>query len=252
MCGISAVITKSSESKTYLFIHGAYHGAWCWDEVRTSLSKAGHETYALDLPGHGEDTTPRNQVTLDSYIQTVKNFILSNNLSKVILVAHSFGGVVISKVLDLVPERIEKIIFVTAMILNDGECFFDYLPKEIKMKYKERALLSKDNTIEPNKDVFKAVLANACPSQSIFENFFNKLNAQPISPYEQAVYLDKLKGGDTPSVYIQCSKDISLSKESFDKILSWLPKNANIVHLDADHEVFLSNPEGLAKILSVE
>jgi len=221
------------EFKTFLLIHGAYHGAWCWDVIKEALISKGHIVYAINLPGHGTDKTPKDSITLDTYVNSVVNFIFENNLSEITIVGHSFGGVVISNVVERIPDKIKNAVFVTAMILDNRKKFFDYLPKEVEKAYQNQALLSGDNTILPNKEAFKLKLANECINQDAFEQFFSKLGAQPIQPYKENVSL----------------KDISLPKETFDEIVELVPDNSHIVELDADHEVFLSNPLGLVRIL---
>jgi pimeloyl-ACP methyl ester carboxylesterase len=238
------------KSKNYLLVHGAYHGAWCWDEIKGDLIMRGHKVFTIDLPGHGDDKTPRDKVNLEAYVVAVKNYIIDNDLLDLIIVGHSFGGIVISKIIDLVPERISGMIFITAMVLDDGERFFDYFPEEVETKYRELATLSKDKSIKINKNIFRNKLANKCMDQNAFDIFFNKLSPQPIGPYEDKVYLKNLKHCGIPITYIKCLEDISLSEESFKNILKRLPINSKIVNLYADHEVFLSNPKELATILS--
>ncbi len=60
---------------TFVLIHGAWHGAWCWDKVARLLTQHGHKVHAFDLPGHGHDTTPVAQVTLEAYAERVLDVI---------------------------------------------------------------------------------------------------------------------------------------------------------------------------------
>ena len=76
---------------TYILIHGAWHGAWCWDKVISLLKKEGHAAVALDLPGHGDDKTPIAEVTLQAYADRVCE-VTSAQSEPVILVGHSLGG----------------------------------------------------------------------------------------------------------------------------------------------------------------
>ena len=84
---------------TYVLVHVSWGGAWCWDRVAPLLEQAGHHVVAFDLPAHGEDTTPVEQVTLASYTDRVVA-VLDAQSEPVILVGHSHGGVVITQVAE--------------------------------------------------------------------------------------------------------------------------------------------------------
>ena len=72
-----------------LLIHGAAHGAWCWRDVIPALAERGHQARAIDLPSHGQDTTPAAEVTLQSYVQAIQAALDE----PAVIVAHSMGGV---------------------------------------------------------------------------------------------------------------------------------------------------------------
>ena len=105
---------------TMLLVHGAWHGAWCWQGITPRLEAAGVNVIAPDLPGHGTDSTPRNQVTLDAYADRVIAAI-SGRSDRITLVGHSMGGVVISAVAERVPERIARLVYACAFLPRNGE-----------------------------------------------------------------------------------------------------------------------------------
>jgi len=93
---------------TYVLIHGAWHGAWCWKNIIPFLEKNGHKVVAPDLPGHGEDKRPIAEVTLQAYTDRVCQ-ILDEQSEPVILVGHSMGGVVITQTAEYRPEKIKSL-----------------------------------------------------------------------------------------------------------------------------------------------
>jgi pimeloyl-ACP methyl ester carboxylesterase len=99
----------------YVFIHGAWHGAWCWEKVTPLLEKAGHTVYAIDLPGHGSDQTPISQVSLKSYTDKVCS-ILDDAEESVYLVGHSMGGIVVSQSAEYRSEKVKALIYVSAFL----------------------------------------------------------------------------------------------------------------------------------------
>ena len=92
---------------TYVFVHGAWHGAWCWSKVVALLEGAGHKAIALDLPGHGRDDTPIAQVTFEAYCNKVRE-IVEAQPELVILVCHSMGGRVVTQVAERRPDKIKR------------------------------------------------------------------------------------------------------------------------------------------------
>ena len=110
---------------TYVLIHGAWHGGWCWDKVVPLLEKDGHKVEAPDLPGHGNDKTPIPEISLQAYADRVCE-ILDAQSEPVILVGHSMGGVVITQAAEYRPDKIKKLVYLTAFLLQNGEFLLQY------------------------------------------------------------------------------------------------------------------------------
>ena len=108
-----------------VLIHGAAHGAWCWEEVVPLLRARGFEVTAPDLPGLGADTTPPKDVTMESYIQRIVEAV-GDIGPPVLLVGHSMGGLPISEAAERIPSRISKLIYLTAVLPQSGEKLTDF------------------------------------------------------------------------------------------------------------------------------
>ena len=116
---------------TYVLVHGAWHGSWCWKRVRKALQAAGHEVFTPTLTGVGERSHLSSPaVNLSTHIADVTNLIRWEELSDVILCGHSYGGCVISGAADRVPERIRALVYLDAFVLENGEALIDLLPPE--------------------------------------------------------------------------------------------------------------------------
>ena len=114
---------------TFVLVHGAWHGSWCWKRVRKMLQAEGHDVFTPTLTGVGERshlTSP--QVTLDTHVADVVNLIRWEELADVVLCGHSYGGCVITGAADRVPERIRALVYLDAFILENGESLHDVLP----------------------------------------------------------------------------------------------------------------------------
>src|SRR5690348_12061426 len=105
---------------SFVLIHGAWHGGWCWQRVTPLLEAAGHRVWAPDLPGLGSDRTPLEQVTLDTWRDFVCKH-LERAGEPAILVGHSRGGVVISAVAEAMPEKIARLAYLAAFLVPDGK-----------------------------------------------------------------------------------------------------------------------------------
>lgn len=111
-------------SKTFVLVHGSWHGGWAWDAVIRELSANGHRAHAPTLPGHGPKA-PRASITHQDCVNAVVSLIQQHHLTDVILVGHSFGGTVIQKVAQVLPDRIARVVFFDALILRDKESVLD-------------------------------------------------------------------------------------------------------------------------------
>jgi pimeloyl-ACP methyl ester carboxylesterase len=105
---------------TYVLIHGAWHGGWCWSKVAPLLTQKGHTVFTPDLPGHGVDKTPVSEITLRKYSDSVVD-VIDLQPGPVVLVGHSMGGLVISEVAERRPAKIESLVYVCAFLLRNTE-----------------------------------------------------------------------------------------------------------------------------------
>jgi len=106
---------------TFVLVHGAWHGSWCWKRVRRALQARGHEVFTPTLTGVGERSHLLSRhVNLDTHIGDVVNLIRWEELSDVVLCGHSYGGCVVSGVADRVPNPIGALVYLDAFLLEDS------------------------------------------------------------------------------------------------------------------------------------
>lgn len=107
---------------TFVLVHGAWHGSWCWKRVRRILQLQGHEVFTPTLTGLGERSHLLSpDVNLGTHINDVVNLIRWEELSEVVLCGHSYGGAVVTGVADRVPERIRSLVYLDAFVPEHGE-----------------------------------------------------------------------------------------------------------------------------------
>jgi pimeloyl-ACP methyl ester carboxylesterase len=114
---------------TFVLVHGAWHGGWCWKKLTPLLRAAGHEVFAPTLTGMGERAHLINpQINLDTHIQDITNVLEYEDLQNVILVGHSYGGMVISGVAAKAGERLAQLVYLDAFLPENGKALQDYAP----------------------------------------------------------------------------------------------------------------------------
>ncbi|MBE1468812.1 alpha/beta hydrolase [Kibdelosporangium phytohabitans] len=113
----------------FLLVHGSWHSGQCWQPVVPLLESAEHRVHAPSLTGSGDTAHLLTaDVGLDTYTDDIVKLVHDNGLTDVILVGHSYAGLVISSAANEVPERIAHLVFLDAMVPEDGEAAVDVLP----------------------------------------------------------------------------------------------------------------------------
>jgi pimeloyl-ACP methyl ester carboxylesterase len=114
---------------TFVLVHGSFAGGWCWRKVSPLLREAGHEVCAPTLTGLGERRHLLTRGTdLALHIRDIVNVLEFETLQDVILVGHSYGGMVITGVAEAIPERLQRLVYIDAFTPRDGQSAFDLRP----------------------------------------------------------------------------------------------------------------------------
>jgi pimeloyl-ACP methyl ester carboxylesterase len=124
---------------TFVLVHGAWHGGWCWQRVTSLLRAAGHEVYTPTLTGLGERAhLLSSDVGLDTHVEDVRGALKYEDLRDVILVGHSYGGVVITGVAGVAAERIGRLVYLDAFIPVHGQSLLDLLPPDRRSMFESQ------------------------------------------------------------------------------------------------------------------
>jgi pimeloyl-ACP methyl ester carboxylesterase len=125
---------------TYILVHGAWHGSWCWKRVRAALQSAGHNVFTPTLTGLGERSHLNSEaVDLSTHIADVVNLIKWEELSDVVLCGHSYAGAVITGVANQIADRIRALVFLDAFVIENGESLMDIVPSEVAQAVRDQA-----------------------------------------------------------------------------------------------------------------
>lgn len=233
---------------TFILIHGAWHGAWSWKKVITLLKKEGYSVVAPDLPGLGSDETAPESVTMEMYVQFIRKLV-EQQPGKVILVGHSLAGTIISQVAELIPEKIEKLIYLCAFFLKNGESASDIIAKYPNDNPLQFNFYNDGKVFAVKEEYLKPFFYNECSGEDV-EIAKSLLKPQATEPFAAKIKVSDRKYGQVEKVYIEGSKDKGIPLEVQRMMNSVQP--CRIYTLETDHSPFFSNPQALVDLLIKE
>ncbi|MCT4579828.1 MAG: alpha/beta fold hydrolase [Flavobacteriales bacterium] len=239
---------KSKE--IYLLIHAAWLGSWQWQNVTTILEKNGHTVITPDLPGHGADKTPSEKITMESYVDSITS-ILDQQNQPVILVGHSFNGITVSRVSELRPQKIKKLVYLAGFLLPKGGSFIKAVELIKASKAVQNFYLSDDQLYALVKeDEIQNAFAHDIPKE-IFDMAKPFIVPEPISPLMYPLEISAEKFETISKYYIECTEDQALPIEAQKAMYRERVNKKNIYTLNSSHTPNFSQPEELASILSI-
>lgn len=231
---------------TFVLVHGAWHGEWCWHKMIPLLQAAGHRVVSFDLPGHGMDATPTSNITSQDYADRLCS-ILDKESEPVILAGHSMGGMVITQAAEYRPDKIRLLVYVCAFLPVNGQTLLQLIENDRSTSLP--VAISADKTyLTLIDDLVQDAFYNECKERDVIEAK-QKLCLEPLKPFLAPVQLTEDCFGSVPRVYIETLKDHVLSPECQREMYARTPC-APIVTMNTDHSPFISQPEALTLILN--
>jgi pimeloyl-ACP methyl ester carboxylesterase len=228
---------------TYVLVHGAWHGSWCWKRVRKALQVQGHEVFTPTLTGLGERShllTPK--VNLETHIDDVVNLIRWEELSNVVLCGHSYGGAVVSGVADRVPDRIGALIYLDAFLLDDGRSVHDEVPAGQRNMQLEGAKVHGQGWKVPP---IPAAAFNVNAKDAAWMD--RQCTMQPLAAFQQPLRLSrKMDGVKDVTFVLATGYEGSPFMPSYERAKA---KGWKTVSVACGHDVMLDMPEELTTIL---
>ena len=229
---------------TFVLIHGAFHGAWCWDKVTPLLEQGGHEVVALDLPGHGEYQTPAIGGTLESYADRVVE-ALDALPESAVLVGHSLSGTVISQVAERRPEKIEKLVYLCALLLPDGKSASEASQGDSESVVFNNVEVQQDlGRIVITEEGLREALYHDCPEEDL-QRALRLVTPQPMAPLGTPVHVTEGNFGSVRRTYVHTTRDRTASSAAQEKMYTELPCE-KVVSMATGHLPFFAAPEELA------
>ena len=234
-------------SKTYVLVHGAWHGGWCWKEVAGHLSAMGHRVTTPTQTGLGERKHLLSKgIDLDTFTADIVNHIDAEELDNVILVGHSFGGSSITGAADKIPERIRHLVYLDSVILQDGQSPFSVLPSDVAAARRKLVAEEGQGMFIPAPPPSAFGIPESHPAT---EWVRRRLTPHPAATYETALRISNPVGNGRPCTYIACTSPIygplDASRQWVKKQESW-----NWQEIGTGHDAMVTAPAELARMLA--
>ncbi|MFD8818125.1 alpha/beta fold hydrolase [Streptomyces sp. NPDC059627] len=229
---------------TYLLVHGAWHSGECWERVVPLLTAAGHRVYAPSLTGHGEKAGLLGpDVGLDTHVADVVDLIRDEDLTDVVLVGHSYAGLVVSSAANEVPDRVGHLVYLDAMVPEHGESAADGQPLT-------RALI--DLALASDSGWRVPPLPELPPPYGLFGVteatdlawLRGMLSDQSVRTLQQPVRLDDPAARTIPRTHIHCVANVPEGV-----VRRPVPAAQQVWELPTGHDCMITMPAELAELL---
>lgn len=232
---------------TIVLVHGGGHGGWCWRKIAPTLRALGHEVYTPTLTGLGERShllSPR--IDLDLHVHDIVGVLEFEDLHHVVLVGHSYAGMVITGVADVVRDRIAHLVFLDAVLPVDGESLFGLLDPEWRAVAAERVQMLGETSVLPTPAAGNFGVTD--PTEAAWLE--SKLTVTPARPCTDALR-STAAAWSLPGTYVQCLRfpvipakvrERAAARARVDPIFRF-------VTLDSGHDAMLTVPRELTALI---
>lgn len=232
---------------TFVLIHGAFHGSWCWHKITDLLQDQGHTVIAPDLPALGIDKTSLHSASLQAYADRVCETLDACG-EAVHLVGHSMGGIAITQAAEAMPHKVRSLVYLTAFLLPSGRSLIEEAQADTAAELLPNLISAPDKswaTVRP--EVIRDVFYADCSSSDV-ALARSLLVPQATAPFITPVQTTPDRWGSIPRVYIECTQDRAISLAAQRAMYRRLPCQ-RIYSMTSSHSPFLSAPEELSQYL---
>jgi pimeloyl-ACP methyl ester carboxylesterase len=241
---------------TFVLVHGAWHGGWCWRDVKAGLEQAGHRVLAPTLSGLGDRAGELSAaVSLSTHIEDVSSTVEAAQLDRFVLVGHSYGGMVITGVADRLAQRIDHLVYLDAAIPRDGQSMLTVgelkSPEVIEATRQGLAALSADGGLSMQALPVEAF--GIPPDHPSHDWVQANLTPHPFKTWLDPIMLVNGGGQGVPKTYIHCSNPV-LQQSSFPYYARQVQSKPDwrYVELSTGHDAMITVPEELCAIMIEE
>ena len=233
---------------TYVLVHGAWADDSAWGFVRNQLA-VNANVVVVNLPAHGVELTPADQVSLNDYVKTVTDAI-QQQVGKVILVGHSMAGIVVSQVAENIPNKIDKLIYVSAYLPQNGEDLLTLSSQDQQSKVGGALEFTPDYSAATiKKELIAPAVCADCPDY-MKEVLVKYHKAEPAKPLSEKVTLTKANFGRVPKYYIHTTQDQAVGYELQKQMVAANGTIQKTFEMNTSHLPFVVQPQEFLAIIN--
>jgi pimeloyl-ACP methyl ester carboxylesterase len=231
---------------TFVLVHGACHGGWCWEKIVPLLQARGYKVHAPDLPGLGKDPTPPAHVTLADNVEKICR-LLDKIEDPVVLVGHALGGVTIGQVAEARRRKLKALVYVCGLMPPSGTASRDLTAADPDMLFRRSREMSPDGLTYSFARAQVATLFYEDVSPEDRYRAMERLRPQPLSISTTPVTLTEERFGSVPRWYIECTHDNAIRIARQRAMVKAIP--CKVITMECGHSPFYSSPEELTEHL---
>lgn len=243
---------RDKRQKTYVLVHGAWHGGWCWRDVAKPLLEAGHFVLTPSLTGLADRKHLMSpEIGLETHISDIASLIEYYDLQDIVLVGHSYGGMVITGVADRLKERISHIIYLDAALPRSGDSMISQGPPrsddEIQKIESNLRMLAPDGIAM---QAFPPEILGIAQSHPSYAWVAEKLTPHPLKTWLDPIKLSNGGSGGLDRTYIHCNKPV-LPNSSFGWHAAQLQDDDSWQYhaIATGHDAMVTAPRELLKLI---
>ena len=233
---------------TYVLVHGAWHTGAEFEPVAASIRKAGHVVHTPTIRGNRPGD--RKDSGLPEAIQSIVDYLAEHDLKDIVLVGHSYGGMVITGVADAAANRIRRLVYWNAFVPNNGECLNDMVPPHYRGLFDAIHAERGDGSVVLPFPIWREAFINDADLE-LAQKAYDVLNPHPLATFSDKIAL-KGNPAEMPLAksYINCTEDTALPHSH-----GWHPRLSEklglfrLVQVAGSHELCFSDPASLAKAI---
>ena len=226
----------------FVLVHGAWQGAWCWQRILAALRAKGHRVFAVTLTGvgdRGHHMSP--SIRLATHIDDVAAVIETEELTQVVLVGHSYGGLLITAVADRYPQRIAHLVYLDAIVPRSGESWSSFHDESTRQA--RRAGITRDGAMPP----LPASAFGLTGEDAAWVD--RRQRPHPGGVYEDALHFDEARVASLPRTFVDCTTP-ALPTVNKSRVRVRSEPGWRVIEIATGHEAMISAPSQLVDIVT--